>query len=94
MKEPGIEESQMDEFKRIRPKDFICDICNKPVDNVTWYVDHSMRSIIIKAYCHGDIDVAKMTEMDWFEIVSGCVKTKIRPFKPNPIALGEQKEGV
>ena len=37
-----------------------CAICQKPVDRLEWETEEFGRRLIVRAYCHGDVDTMQL----------------------------------
>ena len=42
----------------------ICDVCNKPCDKLAVHDDLETGDIVMRAFCHGDVDTMRLSHRD------------------------------
>ena len=42
----------------------ICDVCNKPCDKLAVHDDLETGDVVMRAFCHGDVDTMRLSHQD------------------------------
>ncbi|MBA4707555.1 hypothetical protein [Aquitalea aquatica] len=49
----------------------VCAVCNKPVDRIEWFDDHSARGRVFRVFCHGKVEEQVLTDRMALHMVRG-----------------------